>query len=77
MEEKIKDVLEKILQQDLSQKDLKDINMQTCENWDSLSHLRIIIGLEEEFNIEIDPDEIYLMKEGAIKIKEIIENKLK
>ncbi len=77
MEEKIKNILEKILQQDFSQKDLKEINMETCKNWDSLAHLKIIISLEEEFDTEIEPDEIYLMKEGALKIKEIIEDKLK
>ena len=75
MEIKIKQVLGKVLQEDLNQKVLDEINMKTCEKWDSLSHLKIIIGLEEEFDIEIEPDEIYLMRNGATQIKELIEKK--
>lgn len=75
MEIKIKEVLGKVLQEDLNGIVLDNINMNTYEKWDSLSHLKIIIGLEEEFDIEIEPDEIYLMRNGATQIKEIIEKK--
>ncbi len=75
MDEIIKDIIGKILNEDLKENTLEDINMNTIENWDSLAHLKIIIALEEEFDIEFEPDEIYLMKKGASKIKEIIESK--
>ena len=41
----------------------------------TFKELREIIALEDEFNIEIEPEEIQLMKLGANKIKEIIQNK--
>lgn len=76
MENKIKEILGKVLQEDFKEKTLEEINMTTCEKWDSLAHLKIVISLEEEFDIEIEADEIYLMKNGAKLIKEIIEKKL-
>ncbi|MDG4794540.1 acyl carrier protein [Micromonospora sp. WMMD1082] len=30
----------------------------TVEGWTSLRHLRVILGLEEEFGIEIEPDAV-------------------
>lgn len=75
IEEKIKVIVGKIIGSDLTALDLKDINMSSLSNWDSLAHLKIIIALEDEFDIEIEPDEVGLMKDGAEKIKEIIEKK--
>lgn len=75
MEDKIKQIIGKILNIDLSNKELSQINMKELNSWDSLAHLKLIIALEDEFNIEIEPDEIQLMKNGAEKIKEIISKK--
>lgn len=75
MENKIKEIISKIIGKDFSNKNLEEINMKNIEDWDSLAHLKIIIALEDEFNIEIEPEEIQLMKLGANKIKEIIQNK--
>jgi acyl carrier protein len=32
--------------------------MGSLEVWDSLAHARLLIGLEEELNRELDPEEI-------------------
>jgi acyl carrier protein len=32
------------------------LDPQTVDGWSSLRHLRILIALQEEFGIEIDPD---------------------
>jgi acyl carrier protein len=32
-------------------------NPDTIENWDSLNHMQLIIAIEDEFKIEIAPDE--------------------
>ena len=46
----------------------------TCEKWDSLQHLNIIVALEEEFDISFEPEEIAEMKDIAT-IEQMIHNK--
>lgn len=31
--------------------------LSDCENWDSLNHLRIVLALEEEFEVHLGHDE--------------------
>lgn len=50
-------------------------NQQSCEKWDSLNQLNLVAELEEEFNIEFEPEEIAEMK-SYNKIKELIEKKI-
>ena len=38
-----------------------ELTMETIDNWDSLSHLEIMAGIEEEFGIELDVDEMVEM----------------
>ena len=33
------------------------LSPDTCEQWDSLAHVKIIIAIEEEFEIVITPEE--------------------
>ena len=43
---------------DVSIKNLnKNSNPDTIENWDSLSHVKMIMEIESEFNIDLLPDE--------------------
>ena len=35
-----------------------DISQKNCERWDSLHHLTLASELEEEFDIELEPEEI-------------------
>ena len=35
-----------------------DISIEECEEWDSLSHIQLVIALEDKFNISINPDDI-------------------
>ena len=48
-----------------------DIQYQSIEKWDSLNHLRFTTMLEEEFDIELDMDDIIDMSSVA-KVKEIL-----
>jgi len=48
-----------------------DIKYQEIEKWDSLNHLNFTSRLEEEFDIELDMDEIIDMS-SVKKIKEIL-----
>jgi acyl carrier protein len=38
-----------------------DASFDDIENWDSLRHLNLILGLEEEFNITIPDEEVVNM----------------
>lgn len=59
MKEKIKEILKRTL-------NLTDINddiaMTNCEKWDSLSHLNLVVELESEFGITIEPEDIAEMR---------------
>ena len=35
-----------------------DISQKNCAKWDSMNHLNLILELESEFNISIEPEEI-------------------
>jgi len=55
-----------------------DISQKTCIKWDSMHHLQLVLGLETEFGISIEPEEIALMKSlGDIEdiVKSLIEKK--
>lgn len=36
----------------------KNISVDTLQEWDSLNHMKLIIAVEEEFNIEFNDEEI-------------------
>lgn len=74
MEDKIKEIIGKVLEKDLKNYKLSEINIENLENWDSFAHLKIIIALEDEFDIDIEPEEIQQMKKGAEEIAKIIRN---
>jgi acyl carrier protein len=35
---------------------------QTIESWDSVQHLNLVLALEQELNVRIEPEEIERMK---------------
>jgi len=41
-------------------------SQSTCEKWDSLQHLNIIVALEDAFNLSFEPEEIAEMKSIAL-----------
>lgn len=75
MEEKIKELFATIL---LTSVDI--INDKTApgnlENWDSFQHLTLVSGFEEEFDIEIEPEEIPEMYKDFQIFKKTILQKL-
>lgn len=69
MENKIKEVISKVLKTEVNDSTSQD----NCSEWDSLKHLNLIIELEHEFDISIEPDEIAQMKNITSIIKIIFE----
>lgn len=50
----------------------KNLGMNDVNNWDSLSHMNLIVSIEEEFKIELSGDEIAEMI-SFDQIREIIQ----
>ncbi|WP_311560702.1 acyl carrier protein [Prevotella bivia] len=40
----------------------KTCSQQTCEKWDSMGQLNLVVELESEFNVTLEPEEIGEMK---------------
>lgn len=74
MENRIKTVISAVFNYPI-EKIHKDSSPDSIDNWDSLGHMRLVVGLEEEFNIVIEDDEITEMLNFAL-IEEIIKNKI-
>ena len=60
MENKIKNVMTSVFGIDLSEIN-HDSSPDSIENWDSLSHMNLVVSLEEKFNIEFEVEEISKM----------------
>lgn len=49
---------------------------ENMERWDSLQHLVLVVGVEEEFGIELEPEEIVEMYQGFSSFRRVVEKKL-
>ena len=68
MEERIKSVMSSVFNVPKGEI-LSDSSTNTINSWDSLKHMDLIIGLEEEFDIEFDDEDIgNLLNYNLIKI---------
>jgi acyl carrier protein len=39
-----------------------DVSTMNCDKWDSLHHLKLIVELETEFDVSIEPEDIAEMR---------------
>jgi len=39
----------------------EETSQKNCATWDSMNHLNLILGLEEEFEVSFEPEEIAQM----------------
>ena len=59
----------------INEEEAKNGSMNSISTWDSLSHIDLMMTIEEEFNIpKITPDEIVSMT-STESIKQILKNK--
>jgi len=59
----------------INEEEAKNGSMNSISLWDSLSHIELMMTIEEEFNIpKITPDEIVYMT-STESIKQILKNK--
>ena len=74
MHKSIEEIISGVLK--LSIKEItNDVLMKDTDAWDSLSHMSLILALEEEYVIEFSMDEIVSMV-SVLSIREIVKNKL-
>ena len=71
MEEKILNIMRDVFEDDTID---ATIDQRNNENWDSLRHLNLISELEDEFDVEFEPEEIAEMT-SFDKVKEILSSK--
>ena len=70
MTDKIIEIISEVLETKVD----ANASQATCEKWDSLRHLNIIVELEDVFDLSFEPEEIAVMKDIAI-IEQTIQQK--
>lgn len=59
MEEKVLDILKNLFELDTVD---ETCSQETCEKWDSMGQLNLVVELESEFDVTLEPEEIGEMK---------------
>jgi acyl carrier protein len=72
MKEKVIEIMKDVLEtEDIS----LNTSQENCENWNSLRQLNLVSELEDEFDVEFEPEEIAEMKSVEMVLK-ILQSKL-
>ena len=59
MEEKVLEILKNLFELDTVD---DTCSQETCEKWDSMGQLNLVVELESEFDVTLEPEEIGEMK---------------
>jgi acyl carrier protein len=59
MEERVKNILKNLFELETVD---ETCSQETCEKWDSMGQLNLVIELESEFDVTLEPEEIGVMK---------------
>ena len=59
MEEKVLEILKNLFELDTVD---ETCSQMTCEKWDSMGQLNLVVELESEFGVTLEPEEIGEMK---------------
>ena len=59
MEEKVLEILKNVFELETVD---TTCSQQTCEKWDSMGQLNLVVELETEFDVSLEPEEIAEMK---------------
>lgn len=71
MDDKIKELFATLLQ--VSQEEIQDeTSPQRLTRWDSMQHLILVSGFEEEFELDLDPEESVEMYKDFATFKRIV-----
>ncbi|HEF2146328.1 acyl carrier protein [Campylobacter coli] len=69
MEKQFYEILENILETKIDEN--TNINMENCKNWTSLTHIDIIMSLEEEFDIKFNKEDLNNLKSQQALLEKI------
>lgn len=69
MEKQFYEILENILETKVNEN--TNINMENCKNWTSLTHIDIIMSLEEEFDIKFNREDLNNLKSQQVLLEKI------
>ena len=70
MEDKILEIMERVFS---PEKVSPETSQTNCPKWDSLNHLNLIVELEDEVDMEFEPEEIAAMKSVKDIVKTIFD----
>lgn len=59
MEQKILELMKSVFQMDMID---ETCSQRNCEKWDSMNHLNLVVELEMEFGVSLEPEEIAKMQ---------------
>ncbi len=63
LKEEIKKIMEEIFGVSLKNLKDEDISEAKIENWDSLSHVNLMMALEQKFNVKLSLEEIEKLRD--------------
>ena len=66
MEEKVLEILKSLFELETVD---KTCSQTTCDKWDSMGQLNLVVELESEFDVTFEPEEIEGMKDFDTVIK--------
>ncbi|HDZ4931784.1 TPA: acyl carrier protein [Campylobacter jejuni] len=69
MEKQFYEILENILETKVDEN--TNLSMENCKNWTSLTHIDIIMSLEEEFEIKFSKEDLNLLKSQNALLEKI------
>lgn len=72
MKEKVIEIMKEVLETEALS---LNTSQENCENWNSLRQLNLVSELEDEFDVEFEPEEIAEMKSVEMVLK-ILQSKL-
>ncbi len=75
MEERIRQLFATILQVDADRVH-DDSDPGSLDRWDSMQHLILVSGFEEEFGVDVDPEEAVAMYANFAAFRKIVMQKL-
>jgi acyl carrier protein len=75
MDEKIRELFATLLQVPLEQI-ADETTPASLERWDSMQHLIVVAGFEEEFGVDLDPEEAVEMYKDFATFKRILRQRM-
>ena len=76
MKDYAEEILKSVFDRDIKKEDLCRINIKSFEKWDSLSHVKVIILIEELLDLRLETEEL-LSIDSYQNINKIIKRNMK